>query len=333
MIRNPDWGRPALSCLYLFVHNAKAHLVLKSHPMIQWYSMLLLSRQFPSYQYYDIQTLLPVHLTWPHTQHVGLSGCNVESWWQISQEKFWPKPFPLEWKSMMSKSALVIWDSDIKWREQSGRNLPNWLVLEIGWSIIRFSQMLQVVNPCARVVDMWWIKQPFNNRVQRCWDAEAFQDFPGPMNFLGHAAFFGTVWSQLYNYSSLRSKDFQASEIWLKWKIPRVGDTMVPYQVSGVHYCWWSISPTIRQKLGGGNSNIFGIFTPKIGEDEPNLTSIFFRWVGSTTNYFTLMDGSVENGSTKNERKRSNIVDTPSETAELRFWEEGIKDFFLKNIP
>ncbi len=36
--------------------------------------------------------------------------------------------------------------------------------------------------------------------------------------------------------------------------------------------------------LGGGNSNIFGIFTPKIGEDEPLLTSIFFRWVGSTTN-------------------------------------------------
>ena len=27
--------------------------------------------------------------------------------------------------------------------------------------------------------------------------------------------------------------------------------------------------------LGGGNSNIFGIFTPKIGEDEPILTSIF----------------------------------------------------------
>ena len=27
--------------------------------------------------------------------------------------------------------------------------------------------------------------------------------------------------------------------------------------------------------LGGGNSNIFGIFTPKIGEDEPILTNIF----------------------------------------------------------
>ena len=38
--------------------------------------------------------------------------------------------------------------------------------------------------------------------------------------------------------------------------------------------------------LGGGNSNMFNfIFTPKIGEDEPILTSIFQRG-GSTTNYF-----------------------------------------------
>ena len=28
----------------------------------------------------------------------------------------------------------------------------------------------------------------------------------------------------------------------------------------------------------------FFMFTPKIGEDEPILTSIFFKWVGSTTN-------------------------------------------------
>ena len=28
--------------------------------------------------------------------------------------------------------------------------------------------------------------------------------------------------------------------------------------------------------LGGGNSNIFGIFTPKKGEDEPNLTCAYF---------------------------------------------------------
>ena len=34
--------------------------------------------------------------------------------------------------------------------------------------------------------------------------------------------------------------------------------------------------------LGGGNSNIFGIFTPKFGEDEPILTSIFFKGVETT---------------------------------------------------
>ena len=38
---------------------------------------------------------------------------------------------------------------------------------------------------------------------------------------------------------------------------------------------WFSIDI-----LPGGNSNIFGIFTPNLGEDEPNLTSIFFGWVG-----------------------------------------------------
>ena len=41
--------------------------------------------------------------------------------------------------------------------------------------------------------------------------------------------------------------------------------------------------------LGGGNSKIFGIFTPNLGEDEPILTSIFFRWVGSTTNQMKLV--------------------------------------------
>ena len=33
--------------------------------------------------------------------------------------------------------------------------------------------------------------------------------------------------------------------------------------------------------LGGGNSNIFGIFTPNLGEDEPNLTHMF-KWVETT---------------------------------------------------
>ena len=31
---------------------------------------------------------------------------------------------------------------------------------------------------------------------------------------------------------------------------------------------------------------IFFVFTPKIEEDEPILTNIFFRWVGSTTKQF-----------------------------------------------
>jgi len=35
---------------------------------------------------------------------------------------------------------------------------------------------------------------------------------------------------------------------------------------------------------GGGNSNIFGFFTPNFGDFFSNLTSIFFRRVGSTTN-------------------------------------------------
>ena len=31
------------------------------------------------------------------------------------------------------------------------------------------------------------------------------------------------------------------------------------------------------RKLGGGNSNIYVIFTPILGEDEPILTGIFFK--------------------------------------------------------
>ena len=42
------------------------------------------------------------------------------------------------------------------------------------------------------------------------------------------------------------------------------------------------ISRSHEGELGGGNSNIFGIFTPKIGEDEPILASIFFKGVETT---------------------------------------------------
>ena len=38
--------------------------------------------------------------------------------------------------------------------------------------------------------------------------------------------------------------------------------------------------------LGGGFLNVFGMFIPNLGEDEPILTHIFQlgNWVGSTTN-------------------------------------------------
>ena len=34
--------------------------------------------------------------------------------------------------------------------------------------------------------------------------------------------------------------------------------------------------------LGGGFKHV--LFSPLFGEDEPILTRIFFKWVGSTTN-------------------------------------------------
>ena len=44
---------------------------------------------------------------------------------------------------------------------------------------------------------------------------------------------------------------------------------------------WGKKNPMENGKLGGGNSNIFGSFTPILGEDEPIFDGrIFFRWVG-----------------------------------------------------
>ena len=43
-----------------------------------------------------------------------------------------------------------------------------------------------------------------------------------------------------------------------------------------------------RRVVVGGFNNFF-IFTSKIGEDEPNLTSIFFKWVETTT-WYKLID-------------------------------------------
>ena len=49
---------------------------------------------------------------------------------------------------------------------------------------------------------------------------------------------------------------------------------------------WFRNDPTIGG--GGGNSHIFGIFTPEPWGRWSNLTSTFFKWVGSTTKYFLI---------------------------------------------
>ena len=54
---------------------------------------------------------------------------------------------------------------------------------------------------------------------------------------------------------------------------------------------YWKLScPGSMFVLGG----VFSIFIPKLGEDEPNLTSIFFKWVGSTTNQVTSKNKMLE---------------------------------------
>ena len=42
--------------------------------------------------------------------------------------------------------------------------------------------------------------------------------------------------------------------------------------------------PTIGDEVGGETWSIFWNFQPLFGEMIPNLTSILFKWVGSTTN-------------------------------------------------
>ena len=39
-----------------------------------------------------------------------------------------------------------------------------------------------------------------------------------------------------------------------------------------------------------GGFKYFFMFIPILGEDEPILTSIFFKWVGSTTNYIVFVE-------------------------------------------
>ena len=69
---------------------------------------------------------------------------------------------------------------------------------------------------------------------------------------------------------------------------------IMPYELTGAskngNFYTGSLPPTSKwkgflqtQNLGGGFKH-FLFFTPPFGGDEPILTSIFFKWVGSTTN-------------------------------------------------
>ena len=46
--------------------------------------------------------------------------------------------------------------------------------------------------------------------------------------------------------------------------------------------CGRIVGNSMANGYSSGNSNILGIFTPRLGEDEPILTSILFRWVETT---------------------------------------------------
>ena len=55
---------------------------------------------------------------------------------------------------------------------------------------------------------------------------------------------------------------------------------------SGVETRWFmgTCKDFSELQLGGGNSHIL-LFSPRMfGKDEPILASIFFKWVGETTN-------------------------------------------------
>ena len=66
---------------------------------------------------------------------------------------------------------------------------------------------------------------------------------------------------------------------------------------------------------------IFFIFTPNFGEDEPILTSIFFRWVGSTTNQVSLYHLRTQ---TANEYNESRIREGEEQMFEsILVWLQG----------
>ena len=111
------------------------------------------------------------------------------------------------------------------------------------------------------------------------------------------------VWVSLWHLSK-KNIDFYAQKTTPHGKIGQIARPIAPFPSASVG-SWWIVGcfppkdPGLgcvlfpRSKwgpelfmdyLGGGGFKYFVMFTPKIGEDEPILTSIFFKWVGSTTN-------------------------------------------------
>jgi len=75
---------------------------------------------------------------------------------------------------------------------------------------------------------------------------------------------------------------FESGDFWsAKIKIPVASDDgQLPVMMFE-----WSIKPLTAQNKTRGWQLKYFLFSPrKFGGDEPILTSIFFRWVGSTTN-------------------------------------------------
>ena len=66
----------------------------------------------------------------------------------------------------------------------------------------------------------------------------------------------------------------------------------------------------------------FFIFTPKIGEDEPILTSIFFKWVGSTTNQLRIFPSRNQQESNP---KVIKVAIEPLQPAELPKMVDGLR--------
>ena len=139
---------------------------------------------------------------------------------------------------------------------------------------------------------IYWGYNPFTNHLLTSWDIQVGWQIPPDIVLLNPSPLLGKVGlspdaaameRQGVTISGREKKaDLWKPYICSQWK---TGPTQLLYKV-----CWgWKVIPshmgiTISHYNWVVATQIFVIFIPKIGEDEPILTSIFFRWVGSTTN-------------------------------------------------